>query len=177
MTPDGLRVRPGTLDDAHEVVRLRRLMFEEMGASQDETWRPRALEAFRSGITAGSLFAMVVDDPDGPGLIASGIATISPVLPGPGVTGSLKATISSMSTDHGWRRRGLARLVLAGLLDRIDARDDIAWTELLATAEGERLYTSVGFGPHVHPTLRRPAPLRRPSGFDEDPTAEIPIPS
>ena len=132
--------------DAHEIVRLRRLMFEAMGVDlSDDRWEAAALAAIPAQMEAGRLVAIVVDAPDDSGfLAASGVVQFESRLPSPGLSGAVKGYVSSISTDAKWRRNGFAGLVLDRLLH--ECRDRGATVvELHATDAGRSLYERVGF--------------------------------
>ncbi|CAN5569454.1 hypothetical protein BH24ACT15_BH24ACT15_38890 [soil metagenome] len=59
-----------------------------------------------------------------------------------------------MCTDVGFRRQGLARMILADLVDLLD-RAGIRRIDLHATAEGMALYRSFGFEERKYPGLGR----------------------
>ena len=59
--------RPATIDDAHEAVRLGRLMFESMGmaGAGDAAWQQAGVDAVRTRL-GRDLAVFVVDHPDEP---------------------------------------------------------------------------------------------------------------
>ena len=70
--------------DAQELVRLRRLMFVAMELPvDDEQWEQRCVEFFREGLGDKDLVAVVVEDPQGQGLAASGVVEIQQRIPIP----------------------------------------------------------------------------------------------
>jgi len=142
-----MRARWATEDDAAEIVRLRRLMFADMGFdTRVDDWEAPARRAIRDELRAGRLVAAVVDPPDGSaGLAASGVVQFETRLPSPGFPGTTKGYLSSMSTDPRWQRRGLARDVITLLLAECNARG-AAFVDLHATAAGRPLYEQLGFG-------------------------------
>jgi len=151
--------RPATLDDVEELVRLRGVMFEAMGLDlADRSWVDDATTVIRTELAAGRLFARVVEHSDGAGLVAAGIAQVTPRIPSPGAPGRWRAYISSVATDPAWRRRGLARAVLTTLVADADERG-VDVLELHATGEGRPLYEALGFVERTdHPELRRLRP-------------------
>lgn len=151
--------RPATLDDLDELVRLRGVMFEAMGLDPaDRSWVADATTVIRTELAAGRLFARVVDHPDGAGLVAAGIAQVTPRIPSPGAPGRARAYVSSVATDPAWRRRGLSRAVLTALVADADDRG-VDVLELHATGEGRPLYEALGFTERTdHPELRRLRP-------------------
>jgi ribosomal protein S18 acetylase RimI-like enzyme len=147
-------VRRAGPQDAGEVVRLAALMYEALGwdpASED--WRRAACELLNSR-PHEEFNVLVVDDPDTAGRLAAiGGASIATRLPGPRNPTGRVGYIQWISTDPSRRRRGLARLITAGLLDWLEERGASA-VELHATTEGEGLYRALGFTPGEHPALR-----------------------
>jgi GNAT superfamily N-acetyltransferase len=131
--------------DAQELVRLRRLMFVAMELPvDDEQWEQRCVEFFREGLGDKDLVAVVVDDPQGQGLAASGVVEIQHRIPSPVNPAGLRAYVSSMSTDPLWRRRGMARAVMNHVLDLLRERG-VPEVTLHATESGRPLYASFGF--------------------------------
>jgi GNAT superfamily N-acetyltransferase len=149
-----LSVRPATVGDTAEVVRLAALMYETLGmGTDDRQWRQTAAHhlATRLGHDAA---VFVVDDPSNPGQLAAiGAATITRRLPAPHNPGATVGYIQWISTDPAWRRRGLARRVTGALLDWL--RDnDVRTVELHAARDAEALYRSMGFADGTNPALR-----------------------
>jgi GNAT superfamily N-acetyltransferase len=112
--------------DVPELIRLRRLMIQAMGVDTSEpTWEAEAARVIVDGMASGSLVAVVVDaPPDGPdaALLASCVVQFEAHLPNPRTPTPVRAYISSMYTEPGWRRRGLATLVRLKLLDHCRQR-------------------------------------------------------
>lgn len=145
-------VRWATSDDVGELVRLRRIMFESLGTDVSPADDVAAAAVLASGLGSGELFAAVVDGGDG-WLAACGIGMVSQRVPGPGNPSGRYGYIQSMVTDERARRRGLARAVLAALLDRFGELG-VSRVDLHASTMGEPLYRSAGFAPGAHPELR-----------------------
>lgn len=119
-------------------------MFEAMGiVTAGEAWRVSAEGHLQRVLAEDEVVAVVVDAPDG-GLAASGVIEFQQRIPSPGTPSGQAAYVSNMSTDPRWRRRGLARAILADLLAEARRRE-VDRIELHATAEGIGLYRSVGF--------------------------------
>ncbi len=139
-------------------------MFEAMGIdTTGETWRASAERHLQEVLAGDEVVAAVVDAPGG-GLAASGVIEFLQWIPSPSSPFGRAAYISNMSTDHAWRRRGLARAILAVLLAEARRRD-VERVELHATSEGIGLYQSVGFVPREgNPAMRLADPLSRPAG-------------
>jgi ribosomal protein S18 acetylase RimI-like enzyme len=140
--------------DADELVRLAALMYASMGLATDPEWLGAAAAAFaeRQG---DDLVAFVVDRPDGRvGLAASGAGMIARRLPSPTNPAGLVGYIQWVATDIGFRRQGLARQVLHGLIGWFETQR-VPVIELHATPAGEPLYRSLGFSEEGGLALRR----------------------
>lgn len=141
--------------DIAELVRLRRLMFDSMGVEATDTAWVEASAAYLAEHLGGArVFGVVVDHPEGPGLVSTGLCEVLERIPGAQNVQGRIAYISSMSTDVEFRRRGCARAVLTFLLDEVRRRG-ITVVDLHATEEGAGLYRQLGFAPRPQPELRR----------------------
>jgi len=151
-----IEVRAAGADDLPEVVRLAELMYTSLGVRHPEGvwagWRRVALEALR-GDLGPDLTVVVVDHPgatparDGAGaarLVACGAATIGTRLPNPWLEDRRVGYVQWMSTEPEFRRRGLARAVLAALLRWYEERG-VHDVELHASTAGAPLYRTMGF--------------------------------
>jgi GNAT superfamily N-acetyltransferase len=137
-------LRFATPDDAAEIVRLRHLMFESMGIqSDDDQWLQSAEDHLRAVLAGNDLLAVVVEV-GGRRLVASGVIEFQRRLPSPSNPSGSVAYISSMSTEHGWRRRGFARRMLERLVAEAYGRG-VRRVELHATPASSSLYRSMGF--------------------------------
>jgi ribosomal protein S18 acetylase RimI-like enzyme len=148
-------VRRAVPDDAVEVTRLRRLMFEAMGVDCDAAdWEPACIAFLAEGFTRPAVVGMVVDAPDGAGLAASGVIELTRTIPSPRSQRGTAAYISTISTDPRWRRRGMAAAIMDALLAVAGAAgtDNV---DLHATDEGRPLYERLGFTERLgNPALR-----------------------
>jgi len=139
--------------DTAELIRLRAQMFESMGLYvSDPVWR-QACESHFALLDTDALFGAVVDDPGGPGLVASGLVEVHQRIPSPLSHNGRVAYVSSVCTDDAWRRQGLARLVMEHLLDRL-RQMDVTTVDLHTTVAGEGLYRDFGFASRPQPELR-----------------------
>lgn len=83
--------------------------------------------------------AFVVNHPHAPGRLAALAAgSVADRLPVPGNPSGRIGYVQWVTTDTGWRRRGLAREVTATLLDWFDSAQVLV-TELHTSADGCRL--------------------------------------
>lgn len=144
------------------MVRLAELMFRPLvGDALDEDawtrWRDEAARAVVERL-GRDLCVYVVDDPEVPGhLVSCGAGVVHRRLPNPWHPDGGAGYVQWMSTEEGFRRRGLARSVLQAVLAWFEARG-IDNVELHATPSGVPLYRSEGFwrGNGGEPMRRRP---------------------
>jgi GNAT superfamily N-acetyltransferase len=152
-------IRDAVPSDALELARLRALMFTAMGRHADDAgWQVAAAERFRTGLAAGEVLGVVVEDPgEREGLVACATATLFRTIPAPSAAEGLQAWLGSVCTDVAHRREGFALATVSALLQRLDALkvDEVS---LNATPEGLPMYESLGFRPPAHPNLRRIRP-------------------
>jgi GNAT superfamily N-acetyltransferase len=150
-----VQTRPATPADAAEVVRLARIMFESMGVvASAEEWAREGARKVRQWL-GHDLAVLVVDHPSEPGrLVASGAGVVTRRLPGPGNPSGLVGYVQWVCVDEAFRRNGLARQVMGGLLAWFDGRG-VGAVELHATPAAEGLYRSLGFDESGGRALRR----------------------
>jgi GNAT superfamily N-acetyltransferase len=153
-------VRQAVEYDLVELLRLRALLFEDLGgdffnpASADGSWLDTLAVVLKEQLTADTVRILVVDgDSDGDGrLAACGIGTIEQRLPGPHLGNGRIGHVIGVVTDPAHRRRGHSRTIMRGLLDWFRERE-VARVDLYASAEGEPLYRDLGFTDHPDPSL------------------------
>lgn len=175
-TEDRARIRPATQDDLPELVRLRALLFENLGG---EYFSPTSSSTSTSGGAAwqddlavvlkgqlavdGNGMRILVMDGDGGGrgdgsgsgdgrLAACAIGSVEQRLPGPHLRNGRVGLVIGVVTDPAHRRRGYSRALLLGLLDWFRERE-VARVDLYASHEGEPLYRDLGFVNHPDPAL------------------------
>ena len=103
MSEHELRPRRATPDDAAEIVRLRRLMFESMDVVDgDAGWMAAAEDHLRRELAGGDLVGAVVDAAAGV-IAACGVIELQQRIPSPMNPSGASAYISTMSTDLAWR--------------------------------------------------------------------------
>ncbi|MEU2736678.1 GNAT family N-acetyltransferase [Streptomyces sp. NPDC007095] len=158
---NGPAVRQAVEYDLVELVRLRALLFEDLGghffspAAADDDWLDALAVVLKEQLTADAVRILVVDGADGAddrGLAACGIATIEQRLPGPHLRNGRIGHVIGVVTDPSYRRRGHSRSIMRGLLDWFRERE-VARVDLYASAEGEPLYRELGFTDHPDPAL------------------------
>jgi GNAT superfamily N-acetyltransferase len=150
-------VRAATADDAREVVRLGRLMFEAMGIdASGEEWQREGERHVRQRL-GRDLAVFVAAHPEIPNrLVASAAGTIAARLPGPRNSAGRVGYVQWVSTEPDFRRRGLCRRLMESLLAWYGA-NEVDSVELHATPDGEPLYRSLGFSDGGARALRRSA--------------------
>ena len=148
--------RLATPVDTPELLRLAAMMYESMGlGSSGPKWREHATKLLADRLGGDDVVVFAVDDPSESGkLVACGGAAIIQRLPGPSTPSGRWGYVQWMATDPKYRRRGLARAILTAIVDWLGARG-VTNVELHATAMGEPLYRSFGFGDPPSPELRR----------------------
>ncbi|GGV10139.1 GNAT family N-acetyltransferase [Streptomyces spectabilis] len=150
------RIRQAVEDDVPELVRLRALLFEDLGgeffnpSSGDEEWRHALATVLKEQLGSDAVRVLVVDS-DG-GLAACGIGTIEQRLPGPHLRNGRIGLVIGVVTDPAHRRRGHSRAIMHGLLDWFRERG-AARVDLHASHDGEPLYRALGFTDHPDPAL------------------------
>jgi GNAT superfamily N-acetyltransferase len=143
---DSYHIRPATVDDLPDLIRLRRLMFEAMGFTDpDELKASDEICAgyFTRAIPAGEFHGWVAEA-HVVGIVASGGVVVDRHPPGPHNLDGRIAYIMNMSTDPAHRRRGLARRILDCIVAWAGA-EGITTAALHATADGKPLYREFGF--------------------------------
>ena len=145
-----IHVRVATAADAEELVRLRRLLFED---GTPGPWQAQALEDFRTGVGAGTLVAFVIDADEPGRLAASAAGVIEQRVASPANPSGRSGYVFSVATDPAYRRRGFSRACMEGLLAWYK-RENITRVDLMASAEGEPLYASLGFARRTEPAMR-----------------------
>lgn len=151
------RVRRAVAGDAAALVRLRALMFQDMGMTigdGDAAWRAVAREWFAQRLAETRDFAaFVVDDP-ALGVVSSAVGACERHAPGPANLSGLHGRVFNISTDARCRRRGHARACLDALLAWFRDETECRVIDLNATAHGMGLYRTLGFEAPRFPALR-----------------------
>ncbi|MFI6654454.1 GNAT family N-acetyltransferase [Streptomyces sp. NPDC050523] len=167
-------VRQATQYDLVELLRLRTLLFDDLGGeffnpvTDDGSWLDALATVLKEQLTAEDVRILVVDgdgDGDGDGdrargrygcgdggLAACGIGTIEQRLPGPHLRNGRIGHVIGVITDPAHRHRGHSRAIMRGLLDWFRERE-VARVDLYASAEGEPLYRDLGFTDLPDPAL------------------------
>lgn len=141
------RLRLATLADLAVVMHHRREMFIDMGY-KDET-SLRAMEAtstafLKAGLADGSYRGWLAETEEG--IVAGGGVVLLDFPSSPRDPSPRRAYIINMYTEPGFRRRGLAKLILEEMI-RWCREQGFAWVALHASDAGRHLYETLGFKP------------------------------
>lgn len=131
--------------DTAEVVRLAGVMFDSISVERPSPeWQAEGQRRFLEGL-GRDMAGVVVDHPDQQGrLVASAVGMINHRMPTPGNVDGRVGYVQWVCVEEGFRRRGLGREVMVGLLDWFEVAG-VKVVELRATAMAEALYRSLGF--------------------------------
>jgi len=139
-------IRPATVEDIPDTVRLRRLMFESMGFSdtaQLDAADAACKEYFARAIPAGRYQGWQAVTITGK-VVASGGLVVDEHPPGPSNLGGRIGYIMNLYTDPAYRRQGLARQIFSRVMEWIRA-EGITTAALHTTEVGRPLYAQSGF--------------------------------
>jgi GNAT superfamily N-acetyltransferase len=143
----GFPIRPAVASDAAAVARHRRQMFDEMGLATGA-----ALERVERDTREALMHAMIEGyyrhwfAEDAGRIVAGAGVIVARWLPMPQEPALMRATVLNVYTEHGYRRRGLARRLMHTVIDWCRSRD-LACVQLHASDEGRPLYEALGFKP------------------------------
>ncbi|MEV7192168.1 GNAT family N-acetyltransferase [Streptomyces sp. NPDC093510] len=149
-------VRRAAEADLPELVRLRALLFENLGgeyfnpSSQEDDWRRELAAVLEEKLTTEAARIFVVDGEQG--LAACGIGTVEQWFPGPHNRNGRVGHVIGVVTDPRYRRRGHSRAIMRALLDWFRTQE-ASRVDLYASSEGEPLYRDLGFVDHPDPAL------------------------
>lgn len=153
--PHGFVIRRATVSDVETLVVQRRAMFEDMGYEDDAALTSMATR-FRvwllERMNSREYLAWLVSTPDGTIAAGTGLWLMDwpPHMVGPGAR---RGNILNVYTSKSFRRLGLARTLMDTAL--LWCRENNVDTIILhASAEGRRLYESLGFQPTNEMRLR-----------------------
>jgi ribosomal protein S18 acetylase RimI-like enzyme len=141
-----IEIRPATLTDIPDLVRLRRLMFESMGyddAAGLDAGDRAARTYFFETIPTGEFHGWLAVTPDGEA-VSSGGVVIDCHPPGPKNLSGQVGYIMNICTVPAYRRRGIARRMMQTILAWFQERG-ICRITLHASGMGEPLYRELGF--------------------------------
>jgi GNAT superfamily N-acetyltransferase len=150
------RIRPATIADAAVIGRHRARMFQDMGELPPPAFDPlrAAAERVLTGALARGEYVGWLLTPEGePGRVVAGAGVqLRDALPHPvdlgggevGVAAGHHGIVLNVFTEHAWRRRGLAELLMRHVVEwaREQRLDRLV---LHASEEGRALYERLGF--------------------------------
>ena len=141
-----LTIRQATLEDVKELVRLRRVMFEDMGYQDkkllDEVDR-RVTKYLTEAIPSQQFFGWLAITPNGDS-VGSGGVVIDHHPPQPSNLSGKSGYIMNISTDREYRRKGIARLMMKTILEWLK-ESKISKATLITTPMARSLYEELGF--------------------------------
>ncbi|WP_242891340.1 GNAT family N-acetyltransferase [Actinomadura litoris] len=149
-------VRRATEDDVAELMRLRAMLFVNLGGEYfnpsdgDDEWLVALERVLKEKLEDDDAHILVVDGEDG--LAACGIGTIEQWFPGPHSRNGRVGHVVGVVTVPEYRRRGYSRAIMGRLLDWFRERD-VARVDLFASHDGSPLYRDLGFTDHPDPAL------------------------
>jgi len=152
---DEITIRPATSADVPELVRLRRMMFEAMGA--DDARQLAATDAanaayFSQAIPAGGFHGWLAVTAAGEA-VGSGGVVIDRHPPGPNNLSGRVGYIMNLVTAPPYRRQGIARRVMGAMIQWL-VDHGIQVIALHASEVGRPLYEELGFTPSNEMRLR-----------------------
>jgi GNAT superfamily N-acetyltransferase len=152
----GFQIRFVTIADAEVIGWHRARMFQDMGMVPDDLFdslRAKSAEWVRTALASGEYTGWLVPHPEhteniiaGAGVVLQEIPPI-PLLRASGETISYdkgQALIVNVFTEPGWRRRGLARLLMERIIEWCHEQD-IESVVLHSSEDGRALYEQLGF--------------------------------
>ncbi len=149
-------MRRATEDDVPELMRLRAMLFENLGGEYfnpsdgDDEWLVALARVMKEKLADDDAHILVIDGDDG--LAACGIGTIEQWFPGPHSRNGRVGHVVGVVTVPEYRRRGYSRAIMGALLDWFRERD-VARVDLFASHDGAPLYRDLGFTDHPDPAL------------------------
>jgi GNAT superfamily N-acetyltransferase len=156
----GISIREASVRDLPHILTHRRSMFEAMG--ERESARLDAMEIasesyFRSALENGTYRGWLAEAGEGQ-VVGEGGIVISTWPAMSRAPQARRATILNMYTDPAYRRRGIARQLMAAMIDWLVAQG-FCEVSLHASDFGRPLYEQLGFLPtnEMRLTLRNPS--------------------
>ena len=151
-----MTLRRATPDDAPDLVRLRRVMFDAMDVDHsDPEWAHVCERVLRACLADGTMAAFVVEEDGRP--VAGGVGMVAQRLPGPKNPSGRHGHVQSMATEPAARGKGHGKAVFEALLAWF-AEQGVTSVDLHASPFGEPLYRKYGFREPRHRAMSRHAP-------------------
>jgi ribosomal protein S18 acetylase RimI-like enzyme len=148
MSDPSFSFRRGTEADAASIAVHRRRMFEDMGrgsAAELDAMQAKFLPWIANKIRSGEYLSFLVENDRGQ-VVGGGGLMLSDQTPSPFDLSDKRGYILNVYVVPECRRRGLARRLMAEMLDYCRAQN-IHTVALHASADGRPLYESLGFKP------------------------------
>jgi GNAT superfamily N-acetyltransferase len=145
--PCQITIREARTADIPEIVRQRRLMYEDMAYTDSallDAMVPLTEVYLSKALPCGSFRAWLALD--GERAVAGGAVIISPWPAHPHDLECRRVTILNVYTHPAYRRRGIARQLMLTMIDWCK-REGFAGVTLHASDDGRHLYESLGFEP------------------------------
>jgi GNAT superfamily N-acetyltransferase len=141
----------GTVNDVPEVIRLAKLLWDDMDLPQHAgEWEDNAGLFFERALDDGSTRLLVADDPNDLGsLVATGIALIYQQTPAYWLPNGKMGYVQWFYTASQWRRQGLAGEILDDFIDWF-RRNDVLRVQLHSSADAVSFYEAKGFEPTMY---------------------------
>jgi ribosomal protein S18 acetylase RimI-like enzyme len=146
MVGSEITIRRATVDDAPELVRLRRVMCEGMGWDDPlklDVMEQAAGDYFAKAIPAGDFCGWLAVTPAGEAVGAGGVI-VDRHIPTPGNPSGRVGYVLNIATVPSHRRRGIARRVLQTILVWLEEQG-VQQIVLHTSDDGRLLYESLGF--------------------------------
>jgi GNAT superfamily N-acetyltransferase len=152
----GFQIRSATTADAEVIGWHRARMFQDMGMVPDdlfESFRAKSAEWLRTSLVSGEYIGWLVPHPEHVQTIIAGAGVVLRVIPpvpllrASGETiiyDKGQALIVNVFTEPGWRRRGLARLLMQRIIEWC-REQGIESVVLHSSEDGRALYEQLGF--------------------------------
>jgi ribosomal protein S18 acetylase RimI-like enzyme len=141
----GWRIRPATVEDSPDLLRMRRAMFLSMGY-QDAGLLDRMVAAcadyFAHALPSGECRAWLAENSGQP--VGCGALLVQRRPPSPRNLGGREGHILNVYTEPEWRGRGIATAITETMLAQIQA-EGITMASLHASPEGRPIYERLGF--------------------------------
>ncbi|MHA2407281.1 MAG: GNAT family N-acetyltransferase [Candidatus Ranarchaeia archaeon] len=141
-----ISIRQATLEDVKDLVRLRRLMFEDMGIQDSKLLDEldhRVTKYLEDAIPNQHFYGWIAETPDGDA-VGSGGVVIDHHPPQPSNLSGKSGYIMNISTDRSYRRKGIARLMMKVILKWLKQKQ-ITKATLVTTPIARPLYEEFGF--------------------------------
>ncbi|HXE90785.1 MAG TPA: GNAT family N-acetyltransferase [Terriglobales bacterium] len=148
MTLSAIHIREATLDDAPEIMRQRRLMFRDMGFTDEaalDAMHATSQPYILAGLNNGGYRGWLAVAPDGR-VMGGGGVVLHDWLTHPLNLNPQRAYVLNVYVYPEFRRQGVARRLMAAIVEWCRGQGfPVIW--LHASDEGRPLYESMGFEP------------------------------